>query len=195
MDVLEQGAGELFTDPDPDRAREFFHSKSRKMVKQADAPEGSDRKVRKGRRVPGDRRVRGEQGADRRVPRDSPPGEKEYGLRRPHIHPRFPDPRGRRGLRQMRRGLYNRPRSEGALAGRAQIHAKRQGQGHRMEQLQPRREAQGGHDGRAVRPDEDHHGNGHLHAQRREDRGMPVHGHEGRASTRALSRRLRDPRP
>jgi glutaconate CoA-transferase subunit A len=32
LDVLEQGAGELFTDPDPDRAREFFHSKSRKMV-------------------------------------------------------------------------------------------------------------------------------------------------------------------
>ncbi len=33
MDVLEQGIGELFTDPDPDKARRFFHDKSRKMEK------------------------------------------------------------------------------------------------------------------------------------------------------------------
>jgi glutaconate CoA-transferase subunit A len=31
MHVLEQGQGRLFTDPDPDRAREFFRKKSRKM--------------------------------------------------------------------------------------------------------------------------------------------------------------------
>ncbi|MBN1828564.1 MAG: CoA transferase subunit A [Deltaproteobacteria bacterium] len=31
MDVLEQGIGRIFTDPDPDKAREFFRQKSRKM--------------------------------------------------------------------------------------------------------------------------------------------------------------------
>ena len=30
--VLEEGKGRLFTDPDPDKAREFFRSKSRKMT-------------------------------------------------------------------------------------------------------------------------------------------------------------------
>jgi glutaconate CoA-transferase subunit A len=29
--VLEEGKGRLFTDPDPDKAREFFRKKSRKM--------------------------------------------------------------------------------------------------------------------------------------------------------------------
>lgn len=32
MKVLEEGQGRLFTDPDPDKAREFFRHKSRKMV-------------------------------------------------------------------------------------------------------------------------------------------------------------------
>ncbi len=31
MDVLEEGIGRLFTDPDPDNAREFFRKKSRKL--------------------------------------------------------------------------------------------------------------------------------------------------------------------
>jgi glutaconate CoA-transferase subunit A len=31
MDILEQGVGELFTDPDPDKARAYFHHKSRKL--------------------------------------------------------------------------------------------------------------------------------------------------------------------
>ncbi|MBU2509803.1 CoA transferase subunit A [bacterium] len=33
MEIIEQGNGELFTDPDPDKARKFFHEKNRKMVK------------------------------------------------------------------------------------------------------------------------------------------------------------------
>ena len=32
MDVIAQGKGRLFTDPDPDEAREFFRKKSRKMT-------------------------------------------------------------------------------------------------------------------------------------------------------------------
>jgi len=32
MTVIEQGRGELFTDPDPDKARTFFKGKNRKMV-------------------------------------------------------------------------------------------------------------------------------------------------------------------
>ncbi len=32
MDILDQGVGPLFMDPDPDKARAFFHQKSRKMV-------------------------------------------------------------------------------------------------------------------------------------------------------------------
>ncbi len=32
MNIIRQGKGELFTDPDPDNAREFFHKKNRKMV-------------------------------------------------------------------------------------------------------------------------------------------------------------------
>ena len=32
MNVLEEGKGPLFTDPDPDKAREFFKKKSRKMT-------------------------------------------------------------------------------------------------------------------------------------------------------------------
>ena len=31
MKVLEEGNGRLFTDPDPDKAREFFRHKSRKL--------------------------------------------------------------------------------------------------------------------------------------------------------------------
>jgi len=31
VEVLEQGIGRLFTDPDADKAREFFRKKSRKM--------------------------------------------------------------------------------------------------------------------------------------------------------------------
>ena len=31
VDVLEQGIGELFTDPDPDKARLHFRHKSRKL--------------------------------------------------------------------------------------------------------------------------------------------------------------------
>lgn len=32
MEIIEQGLGELFTDPDPDKARAFFRRKNRKMV-------------------------------------------------------------------------------------------------------------------------------------------------------------------
>ena len=32
-DVIAQGDGPLFTDPDPDKAREFFHTKKRALVK------------------------------------------------------------------------------------------------------------------------------------------------------------------
>ncbi len=32
MEVLDQGANPIFTDPDPDKAREFFRQKSRAMV-------------------------------------------------------------------------------------------------------------------------------------------------------------------
>jgi glutaconate CoA-transferase subunit A len=35
MNVIRQGQGELFSDPDPDHARQFFHQKSRKMVNKA----------------------------------------------------------------------------------------------------------------------------------------------------------------
>jgi glutaconate CoA-transferase, subunit A len=31
VDVIEQGVGEIFTDPDADKARSFFRTKSRKM--------------------------------------------------------------------------------------------------------------------------------------------------------------------
>ncbi|HAK45937.1 MAG TPA: CoA transferase subunit A, partial [Spirochaeta sp.] len=33
MKILEKGLGEIFTDPDPDKAREFFQKKSRRMEK------------------------------------------------------------------------------------------------------------------------------------------------------------------
>ena len=33
MDVIEQGKGKLFMDPDPDKAREFFRKKQRRMVR------------------------------------------------------------------------------------------------------------------------------------------------------------------
>ena len=32
MEVIEQGQGELFIDPDPDQLRSYFRTKSRKMV-------------------------------------------------------------------------------------------------------------------------------------------------------------------
>lgn len=35
MNIMSQGRGELFTDPDPDHAREIFHQKSRKIVNKA----------------------------------------------------------------------------------------------------------------------------------------------------------------
>lgn len=35
MNIIKKGAGELFTDPDPDHAREFFRDKSRRMVNKA----------------------------------------------------------------------------------------------------------------------------------------------------------------
>jgi glutaconate CoA-transferase subunit A len=35
MNVIRKSKGELFTDPDPDHAREYFHQKSRKMVNKA----------------------------------------------------------------------------------------------------------------------------------------------------------------
>ena len=58
---LKQGQNQLFSDPDADKAREFFRHKSRAMVNKVTTAEEAVKNASQGRGLSGGRRFRGQQ--------------------------------------------------------------------------------------------------------------------------------------
>ena len=175
FDVVAQGEGPLFMDPDADKAREFFRHKNRALVsKVMTVKEAVEKFVHDGEYL-----AIGGFGANRiptavchEILRQR---KKEHDFCRPYFHPRFPDPGGRRGFRPLRYRLHHRAGGPRPFPERPPVHGERKGEELRMDQLFDGPAAEGRGHGRFVSAGTKRHGDGYVQVQRHQSGQVPVH--------------------
>ena len=188
MEVLDQGVNPIFTDPDPDKAREFFRQKSRAMVdKRMTEKEAVEKFVHDG-----DYFAAGGFGANR-IPNSIiheivRQRKKNLGFLGHTSTHDFQVLCRRQVLQPLRRRLHRGPRGPRPFAERPQVHAVRQSAAHRVEQLRSRRPPQSRGRRRLLRHRPQHPGHRHLQDVGRQGHRVPLHRQEVRRRPGLLAR-------
>jgi len=125
VDVLDQGIGKIFTDPDADKARAFFRKKNRKLEsKLMTVKEAVEKFVKDGEYL-----TLGGFGANRipaavahEIVRQ---GRKKYGFCRSYLNPRFPDSLCGGSVQQAGCRVHRRSGSARFVCQCQEIHGKR----------------------------------------------------------------------
>ena len=188
MEVLDQGVNPIFTDPDPDKAREFFRQKSRAMVdKRMTEKEAVEKFVHDG-----DYFAAGGFGANR-IPNSIlheivRQRKKNLGFLGHTSTHDFQVLAAGKVLQPLRLRLHRGPRGPRSLAERPQVHPVGRSATDRMEQLRARRPPESGGRRRLLRHHPQPPGHRHLQDVGGQGHRVPVHRQEVRGRSGLLAR-------